>query len=195
MGFQGRPEHSILSCMYPSAIRALYDDNGSLLVNQQEIQQHIIEYFQGQLSHEASILQFNSSILSVGPLISEQQCMDLGMLISLEEIKNAFFSIGIDKSLVPNGLSAKFFKTAWSIIDKDVCTTIKAFFRVGKMPKSINSTIIILIPNHKPIEGFRLQAHCLLQCHLQSKLHRHSQQTQNSAARFGSGQSRGLYSQ
>ncbi|XP_074271485.1 uncharacterized protein LOC141595419 [Silene latifolia] len=39
-----------------------------------------------------------------------------------------------------------FFKSAWPLIDKNFCTAIQSFFRIGHMSKQANSTVITLIP-------------------------------------------------
>eukprot|EP00252_Welwitschia_mirabilis_P026690 TRINITY_DN8833_c0_g1_i5.p1 TRINITY_DN8833_c0_g1~~TRINITY_DN8833_c0_g1_i5.p1 ORF type:complete len:321 (+),score=23.36 TRINITY_DN8833_c0_g1_i5:1134-2096(+) len=86
------------------------------------------------------------TILAAGLVISGQQCIDLCRPVSSEDIKKEIFSIGNDKSTGLDGFSAKFFNSAWEIVGQDVCTAAKAFFRNRKMPKSLNSTTIILIP-------------------------------------------------
>eukprot|EP00252_Welwitschia_mirabilis_P007287 TRINITY_DN1852_c0_g1_i11.p1 TRINITY_DN1852_c0_g1~~TRINITY_DN1852_c0_g1_i11.p1 ORF type:complete len:163 (+),score=5.45 TRINITY_DN1852_c0_g1_i11:74-562(+) len=89
--------------------------------------------------------------------------MDLCRPISSGDIKDAIFSIENDKSPGPDGFSVKFFKSTWDTVGQDVCTVIKAFFSNGKMPTSINSTMITLIPkisNPSSALNFRPIASC-----------------------------------
>nr|GEU72766.1 RNA-directed DNA polymerase, eukaryota, reverse transcriptase zinc-binding domain protein [Tanacetum cinerariifolium] len=48
--------------------------------------------------------------------------------ITEAEIKKAMFNIDNDKDLGPDGFTSCFFKKAWSIMGKDVCSAIKEFF-------------------------------------------------------------------
>ena len=72
-----------------------------------------------------------------------------------EEIKGALFSIGDDKSLGPDGLSAYFFKRAWSTVSSDFCEAIREFFSTGQLLKQMNHSIIALAP--KNISAFRVE--------------------------------------
>lgn len=54
--------------------------------------------------------------------------------------------MGDDKSPVPDGYTAKFFKSAWSIVGKEVCLAVREVFVNGQLLKEINNTVIALIP-------------------------------------------------
>nr|GEX98929.1 hypothetical protein [Tanacetum cinerariifolium] len=69
--------------------------------------------------------------------------------ISNQEVKDAIFSIGDDKSPGPDGFTAAFFKEAWNIIANDVYLAVSEFFRNGTLLKQINHTIIALLPKGK----------------------------------------------
>lgn len=45
-----------------------------------------------------------------------------------------------------DGFSSKFFKCAWSVIGEEVTGAIQDFFRTGRLLKSVNTTIVTLIP-------------------------------------------------
>ncbi|GKC79204.1 sodium/hydrogen exchanger 6 [Tanacetum coccineum] len=61
-------------------------------------------------------------------------------VVSDQEIRDAIFSMGDDKSPGPDEFSIAFFKEAWDIISQDVIKVVKEFFING------NHTIIALIP-------------------------------------------------
>ncbi|GKD14193.1 hypothetical protein Tco_1198600 [Tanacetum coccineum] len=63
-----------------------------------------------------------------------------------KEIKDVMFGIDDNRSLGPDGYSAKFFKKGWSIMGKDICNSIMEFFSTGKILGEINATIISLVP-------------------------------------------------
>ncbi|GJY24271.1 RNA-directed DNA polymerase, eukaryota, reverse transcriptase zinc-binding domain protein [Tanacetum coccineum] len=62
------------------------------------------------------------------------------------EIKNAMFDIEDSKAPGPDGYTARFYKSAWSIIGKEVCQTVKDFFLNGKLLGEVNATLISLVP-------------------------------------------------
>ncbi|GJW45512.1 RNA-directed DNA polymerase, eukaryota, reverse transcriptase zinc-binding domain protein [Tanacetum coccineum] len=83
--------------------------------------------------------------------------------VSDQEIKAAMFSINDCKAPGPDGYTACFFKKAWSVIGNDVCLAVKEFFKLGKLLKEVNSTLIALIPKvHHPklVTEFRPVACC-----------------------------------
>ncbi|GKD81131.1 RNA-directed DNA polymerase, eukaryota, reverse transcriptase zinc-binding domain protein, partial [Tanacetum coccineum] len=66
--------------------------------------------------------------------------------ISEYEIKNAMFDIEDSKAPGPDGYTARFYKSAWSIIGKEVCQAVKEFFLNGKLLGEVNATLISLVP-------------------------------------------------
>ncbi|KAJ9547121.1 hypothetical protein OSB04_019664 [Centaurea solstitialis] len=63
-----------------------------------------------------------------------------------EEIKWAVFNIGNDKAPGPDGYSSKFFKSAWSVIGKDVLIAVHNFFYSGRLLSELNHTLLCFIP-------------------------------------------------
>ncbi|GJR20775.1 hypothetical protein Tco_0969302 [Tanacetum coccineum] len=81
--------------------------------------------------------------------LNEQEANDMVRNVTAQEVKEAFFSIGDDKSPGPDGFSAAFFKEAWNVVANDVTNAICEFFRNGTLLKELNHTIIALIPKVK----------------------------------------------
>nr|GEW79770.1 hypothetical protein [Tanacetum cinerariifolium] len=69
--------------------------------------------------------------------------------VSEVEIKNAMFDIEDSKALGPNGFTGRFYKSAWSIIGKDMYKDIQEFFVTGKILGEVNATLISLVPKLK----------------------------------------------
>ena len=46
----------------------------------------------------------------------------------------------------------KFFKAAWPVIEKDFVMTVQSFFIYGFMPRSVNATLLSLVPKTKIAE-------------------------------------------
>nr|XP_016433942.1 PREDICTED: uncharacterized protein LOC107760411 [Nicotiana tabacum] len=63
-----------------------------------------------------------------------------------EEVKETMFSIGKNKSPVPDEYGSGLYKATWSIVGKDVIEVVLEFFHNGKMIRQINATNIALIP-------------------------------------------------
>ncbi|XP_027152078.1 uncharacterized protein LOC113752144 [Coffea eugenioides] len=77
-----------------------------------------------------------------------------------EEIHEALFSMNSEKAPGQDGMTPLFFQRFWSTIKCDVIPAIKAFFSSGYMLKSVNHTVISLVPkmlhptslkNYRPI--------------------------------------------
>lgn len=62
------------------------------------------------------------------------------------EILHAVRSIGASKAPGPDGITALFYQTYWSIVKHDVVATVQHFFASGYLLRSLNHTNIVLIP-------------------------------------------------
>lgn len=81
-------------------------------------------------------------------------------MVSLEEIKDAFWSMKSYKALSPNSLHAGFFQRFWLTVGNSVKEEVMKAFVERKVPDYLNKTSIVLIPkvqgpeiigNYKPI--------------------------------------------
>nr|GEZ67159.1 hypothetical protein [Tanacetum cinerariifolium] len=79
------------------------------------------------------------------------------------EVKNAMFEIEDSKAPGLDGYTARFYKSAWSIIGKDICKAVQDFFMNGKLLGEVNATLISLVPkvqNRDKVSDFRPIACC-----------------------------------
>lgn len=75
-----------------------------------------------------------------------------------EDIKAAVFSMPRNKTSGPDGYSAEFFMSSWSVVGPEVIDDVREFFRSGRLLNQWNATTIILIPkipNASSISDFR----------------------------------------
>ncbi|OMO51164.1 reverse transcriptase [Corchorus capsularis] len=72
--------------------------------------------------------------------------------VTTAEIKSAIFSISGDKAPGPNGFNSYFFKSTWSIVQKDVEEAILYFFQTGHLLQAFNSTAITLVPKYSGLQ-------------------------------------------
>nr|GEU59262.1 hypothetical protein [Tanacetum cinerariifolium] len=92
---------------------------------------------------DANTAYFHKSVKS---RVNDVAAIEMIREVSDQEIKDAIFSIGNDKSPGPDGYTAAFFKEVWDIISKDIMLAIREFFVNGKLLKELNLTIIALMP-------------------------------------------------
>ncbi|GJS97983.1 hypothetical protein Tco_0819153 [Tanacetum coccineum] len=107
-----------------------------------------VTHYEMFLGHEGETSNFNYANL-FNVRLNDQDAQDMVREISNQEVKDAIFSIGDDKSPGPDGFTAAFFKEAWNIIANDVYLAVREFFRNGTLLKEINHTIIALLPKVK----------------------------------------------
>nr|GFA25188.1 RNA-directed DNA polymerase, eukaryota, reverse transcriptase zinc-binding domain protein [Tanacetum cinerariifolium] len=91
-------------------------------------------------------------------MISELKKNELEGDISYQEIKQAVWDCGIDKSSGPDGVTFGFIRRYWSLIEKDVVAAVQHFFTSGNFPKGCNASFIALIPkipDAKLVKDFR----------------------------------------
>lgn len=84
--------------------------------------------------------------IAMGNSVSIDQQLDLIKPFTAIQIKEAIFSIGNNKSPELDGFGSGFFKASWNLVSGDVITAVKEFFLTCKFPKTISSTLLVLIP-------------------------------------------------
>ncbi|KAL2936882.1 LINE-1 retrotransposable element ORF2 protein, partial [Bienertia sinuspersici] len=65
---------------------------------------------------------------------------------SVEEIREATFSLGPHKAPGPDGFHPIFFQRMWDIVGARMCEQIQTWFHIGEIPHQISSALICLIP-------------------------------------------------
>lgn len=95
------------------------------------------------LGQDSNGLFFWAENLQFGPTLDEKHATSLTRDVSEQEIKDALFSIGDDKSPVPDGFTSCFFKEAWDIVGNDFMEAIHEFFALDL---SLSKRTIPLLP-------------------------------------------------
>ncbi|KAL0292621.1 UNVERIFIED_CONTAM: hypothetical protein Sangu_2527900 [Sesamum angustifolium] len=78
--------------------------------------------------------------------LTDEDRRSLCVMLTLEEVREAVFSIDPDSVASLDGFRAVFFHTCWEIIFEDVFGAMTEFFCGEKMPKGLTATTISLIP-------------------------------------------------
>ncbi|GJY34315.1 RNA-directed DNA polymerase, eukaryota [Tanacetum coccineum] len=71
---------------------------------------------------------------------------ELESSITREEIRNAVWGCGENKSPGPDGFTFEFFRKFWSVVGPDFCTAVEWFFDHASFSIGCNSSFIALIP-------------------------------------------------
>lgn len=127
-------------------VAAIMKDDGTPTTSQSEVATEFVGYYRNLLGTYSTCDPIDSNIFGEGPRLSLEHADSLVRDISQQEIKDALFSIGDDKSPGPDGYSSCFFKAAWETIKDDFVDAITEFFGTGSLLKQANHTVITLIP-------------------------------------------------
>ncbi|KAG7568329.1 Reverse transcriptase domain [Arabidopsis thaliana x Arabidopsis arenosa] len=141
-------------------IHYLEDAAGNRFDTQVSIHEHCVDFFKDLLgSVETPPLFIQEDISSILDFnCSAEQKVSFEALFTTEEIKAAFFSLPRNKTSGPDGYSAEFFTSCWSVIGGEVSAAVAEFFRSGTLLKQWNATTLVLIPkiqNASRVSDFR----------------------------------------
>ena len=77
----------------------------------------------------------------------------LSAIPKAEEVREALFSLPVDKSLGPNEFPTFFFQLYWKVFKDDVVKAVQKFFGARSILKEINSTFLVLIPKSLGVDS------------------------------------------
>ncbi|XP_062080429.1 uncharacterized protein LOC133785191 [Humulus lupulus] len=128
-------------------IVSFVDETGRVEVDYPKVISHFTQHFQSFLGGaSAATGLIESSVVLSSPILRIEDQSFLIKPFTYQEVKTAMFSIRAVKSPGPDGFGVGFYKSLWSVIGKEVSTAMIEFFDIGYIPKSLNSTILALIP-------------------------------------------------
>jgi len=147
---------------------------GQILYEPQAIQNEFVQFYKGLMGSSVTTLPaIDVQVMKRGPTLSRQQRIDLCADITKEEITARLQSIGNDKAPGIDGFNAYFFKYTWKTIKEDIIDAVKSFFKIGKIYKPVNCTLVTLIPkveNPKTVKEYRPIACCTVLYKIISKV-------------------------
>ncbi|CAA7049076.1 unnamed protein product [Microthlaspi erraticum] len=145
-------------------LAVIEDSNGIAVFEEEKIVQVISAYFQDIfITRSSNCVETVNKALE--PCITDAMNAALTAQPSPSEIKEALFSISPDKAPGPDGFSACFFQSNWSIMEAQIVKEVSDILSSGILPSSINVTHVRLIPktpSPKTVAEYRPIA--LLQC-------------------------------
>lgn len=145
-------------------IYMLQKTDGTLLENQSEIEDEIMDFYKKLMGTEDSQLHhIDIDAMRNGKQVNMEQRRYLVSNITEQDIERALKGIGDDKSPGIDGFGAKFFKASWCIVKEDVIAAILEFFNTGRLYRGFNNTVVTLIPkgdNARYVKDYRPIAGC-----------------------------------
>ncbi|GLT28935.1 hypothetical protein SLA2020_038370 [Shorea laevis] len=124
-------------------IRGIYK-NGSWMEEPSGVRQEVREYFKNIFQEDQwdrpklDGLQFKQ--------LDDEDRIWLERDISAEEVKQAVWECGGDKSPGPDGFNFHFIRSIWRVVEKDVVDFVQEFSNNGKLVRGLNSSFIVLVP-------------------------------------------------
>ena len=104
---------------------------------------------------EEDPIDANYYLLDLVPkLVQQTDNLLLAAPIRMEELKKALDGMDVDKASGPNGFTARFFSTYWSIIKVDLLRMVRKYQSSSKLGGSTNSAFLALIPKEKGANKF-----------------------------------------
>ncbi|KAK9990862.1 hypothetical protein SO802_025847 [Lithocarpus litseifolius] len=153
-------------------IDAIKKDDGSWITESKQIRQLFFESYKQQYQEEEIWFPNHLEHLLL-PCITEDENANLLATPSPEEIKATLFEMQDLKAPGSDGFPVLFYKKLWPTIGKDVTEAVTSFFRLGSMPREVNSSLIVLIPkisNPSNVNHFRPISLCNVVYKIISKL-------------------------
>ncbi|KAF5458524.1 hypothetical protein F2P56_022547 [Juglans regia] len=119
--------------------------DGKTLATPEEIHQGALDHFRTFLTLRLNVQQVDLIDL-VQPLISEEDNRWLCDAPSVEEVREAVFSIPKHSLPGPDGFGSGFYMACWEILKDDVVEATREFFNGASLPRFYSSSYIVLIP-------------------------------------------------
>ncbi|XVE49462.1 hypothetical protein DITRI_Ditri01bG0084300 [Diplodiscus trichospermus] len=127
-----------------NSVQKLKDTTGEWIMWNEGLGEHIKNYF-AELFNSCSS-GGEEIFQAVQTCISPTQNNELVSEFTLEEVKEALFSMHPDKAPGPDGMNPAFYQRMWDIVGKDITDACLQFLNGCFLPEGLNDTNIILIP-------------------------------------------------
>ncbi|KAL8155863.1 hypothetical protein AgCh_001059 [Apium graveolens] len=120
-------------------IHKLKNDSGDWVDWDHGLANVIVDYFSEIFA--SSEVRWQEVIECIHPTISENDNIELLQEITGEEVRKALFSMNLDKSPGPDGMTPAFYQKYWQVMGRDVIQLVRDFFVSGTMPVNLNDTV------------------------------------------------------
>ncbi|KAL2934382.1 LINE-1 reverse transcriptase-like protein [Bienertia sinuspersici] len=132
---------------YQKRVVGVKDINENWCEGRAAVAEAFEQYYKMLLGTEAKAIGVvQTEVIQAGQIVSAEQAQCLMRPFSMEDVKNALFSIDGGKSPGPDGFNSSFFKLSWPILGNEISAAVLDFFQTGRLLREINNTNITLIP-------------------------------------------------
>ncbi|KAH0684689.1 hypothetical protein KY289_022441 [Solanum tuberosum] len=126
-------------------IHKIKDQDGNWVEGTTQVATATVNYFSNLFKVE-DIDENNDIFNVIDRVVTREDNISLTSLPSIQELKDVVFSIDPDSAPGPDGISGKFYQSAWPIIASDVHAAINSFFQGATLPKFFTHTCIVMLP-------------------------------------------------
>ncbi|XP_058767513.1 uncharacterized protein LOC131641227 [Vicia villosa] len=127
-----------------NAIKSLVNENGDVIESTEGMCQVASAYFNDLFQKKAS--SRDRVLQAIDTLISEEDNDMLTAGFSLNEFRDAIFSMQADKSPGPDGFNPGFYHHFWDTCGTNIFQAVCGWLETGSVPQSLNKTNITFIP-------------------------------------------------
>lgn len=145
--------------------RRIISSEGIILTGLSAIKEEAVAYFQTFLQKQPEgIKEIPANFLEdlIGYRCSSEEGSSLIRPVQAEEIKSVLFAMPTNKAPDPDSFPMEFYKEAWHVIGRDFVTVIQSFFLHGLLPRSVNATLLSLVP--ETMDPKRMADYCPIAC-------------------------------
>ncbi|CAN1820450.1 LINE-1 retrotransposable element ORF2 protein [Linum perenne] len=153
-------------------ILKLKTDDLLWIEEEEEIARHIKSFYENLFTAREEVQEDEISNW-IPSVITEEMNRNLCRPITDEEIKNAVFQMGPNKSPGPDGFPGFFYQKYWELVKQQLCAEVKRFFANTEMPEGWNDTHVVIIPkvpNPETVSQFRPISCCNFRYKIISKI-------------------------
>ncbi|KAF7135390.1 hypothetical protein RHSIM_Rhsim08G0109800 [Rhododendron simsii] len=118
---------------------------GSWLSDPQEVHSEFRRHFTTLFSANPSI-QVQETVEAIPSKLTDDMNRSLTRSVTDLEIHTALMDMGPSKAPGVDGMTALFYHSYWSTVGEDVVAAVKSFFHSSHLLRSVNQTLITLIP-------------------------------------------------
>nr|GEW14784.1 hypothetical protein [Tanacetum cinerariifolium] len=118
--------------MHKGSIMLVCNEKGERFENDKVAEQFVM-HFQKFLGKKDVVTEMPIERIVLPNKLNREEFDKMCRGVSEVEVKNAMFDIEDFKAPWPDGFTARFYKSAWSIIGKDICKAVQDFFVTRKL--------------------------------------------------------------
>jgi 23S rRNA U2552 (ribose-2'-O)-methylase RlmE/FtsJ len=146
-------------------IMKIRDQDGIERESHKDIETTLVNHFHriAQEHNQDRMKAIQKIIQHIPHLVTEEQNNNLSKPIAEEEIDQALQEMPNGKPPGPDGFTVEFFKACWEVVKHDVYRVVEDSRRSASILKSLNATMITLIPKEneaKTLDHYKPIALC-----------------------------------